>query len=296
MADPAGRIAFGPVSRYTIVAQLLGGIYAIDPDGSDAVRILPCEVERPRFSPDGSRLAFSIVMSDGSFQIATVAVDGSDLHILTSTLGYAEWPDWTPDGSSIIYALAPDPCDMSSECSNVHHSIWQMDSDGSNQRPMWDHDELDYGAEARLSPDGSEIVFDSYDATTDSWALTIRNLATGEERRLTTTNTGDIVHPDWTRDGKSVIYNTNQDGSAGIGQQIEIVPADDPNAPPTYIYGDVKHDAFKPAFSPDGSQIVFGCGLPICLMNADGSNVTVLAEAPDVELNHPAWGVNLPVD
>src|SRR5687767_5565804 len=59
----------------------------------DLVPLLDCEVGRPRFSPDGSRLAFGIAMDDGTLQIATMAADGSDLTILTSTDGYADTPD-----------------------------------------------------------------------------------------------------------------------------------------------------------------------------------------------------------
>jgi len=95
-----------------------------------------------------------------------------------------------------------------------------MDSDGSNKRQIGNPLMLD--AEVRVSPDGSEIVFDRYDPATGVQAFTIRDLASGEERRVTLTSTGDITHPDWSRDGRSIINNTNQDGSAGIGQQIEV--------------------------------------------------------------------------
>ena len=82
-------------------------LHAIDPDGTDMVALLDCEVARPRFSPDGSRIAFAIVMDDQSFQVATMAADGTDLRILTDTPGYAETPDWSPDGSWLIYSYAP---------------------------------------------------------------------------------------------------------------------------------------------------------------------------------------------
>jgi Tol biopolymer transport system component len=290
VADPSGRIVFGSITRYEPFGQVLGTLYAIDPDGTSFSRITSCDIERPRISPDGSRVAFSIVMSDGSWQIATLNMDGTDLRVLTATRGYAQWPDWMPDGRSIVYANAPEPCDAEPDCLNVRYTLWQMDSDGANQRQIGDP--LAFDSEPRISPDGAEIVFDRYDAAADRNAFMIRTIASGAERRVTTTNVTDITHPDWTRDGRSIVYNTNGDGSNGIGQQIELVPADDPVRAPHSLYGDLQHDAFKPAFSPDGSRIVFGCGLPICLMNADGSNVVVLVEAPGVELNHPAWGVN----
>ena len=45
-----------------------------------------------------------------------------------------------------------------------------------------------------------------------------------------------------------------------------------------------------PAYSPDGSSIVFGCDGKVCRMNADGSDVVDLFQAPGVELNHFDWG------
>lgn len=285
--DRSGRIVFGSITRYDVVGQVLGSLYAIDPDGSDLTRILTCEVERPSISPDGRQLAFSIVMSDGSWQIATASIDGTDLRVLTSTRGYAQWPDWMPDGRSIVFGQAVELCDPAVDCANVQHTIWQMDSDGANQRQIGNPQT--YDTEGRLSPDGTQLVFDRYDPRAGN-QFTIRVLETGQERRVTKTNVTDITHPDWTPDGLGIIYNTNGDGTDGIGQQIETVPADDPAAKPTHLYGDIEHDAFKPAFSPDGLRIVFGCGLPLCLMDADGSNVDILVEAAGVELNHPAWG------
>ncbi len=105
VADPAGRIVFGQVA---FVHELLGPIaaplFAMDADGSDLVQILDCEVSWPSISPDGSRLTLSVMMDDGTKQVATSAPDGSDLRILTTTAGYADTPAWAPDGTWLIYA------------------------------------------------------------------------------------------------------------------------------------------------------------------------------------------------
>jgi Tol biopolymer transport system component len=55
--------------------------------------------------------------------------------------------------------------------------------------------------------------------------------------------------------------------------------------------------AFKPQFSPDGKEILFGCFSPItgsndiCVMNADGSSVIDIISTPDLSENYPSWGV-----
>ena len=304
--DPAGRIVFGPQTRMDKIFGEVIALYAIDPDGSDLVRLLDCEVMRPRFSRDGTRLAFGIAMDDGSIQVATMAVDGTDLRILTSTAGYAEQPDWSPDGSWIIYAHAPMHC-PDPDCAipgGYHESLWRMDADGSDQRPIDGPSRLDDVAglptisqdiEPRFSPDGTEVVFSRADGPDYQYTPMIRDLATGAERAATGNLRGEM-HPDWSPDGEWIIYNTSHpaDGTGPFGQ-IERVPSDDPTAEPVVLYpaAGSSRIGFKPAYSPDGSTIAFSCEVRLCTMDADGSNVQVLVTVQygDGFLNHAAWGV-----
>ena len=293
--DPAGRIVFGELTRVDDVLGQLVRLFAIDPDGSDLVQLLDCETARPRISPDGTRIAFAIAMDDGHDRVATMAIDGSDLRILT-TSGYSEYPDWSPDGSWLIYAHSDQECSNSDclQAQGVRESLWRMNADGSNQRRIGPADVVDQ--EPRLSPDGSQVVFSRSDPPAFQTAtIMIRDLATGEERVATSHGRGE-EHPDWSPDGKWIIYNTFDSASHPyLFQQIERVPSDDATATPVVLYpGDATHDGWKATYSPDGSSIAFDCNEALCRMDADGSNVQVLVTAPGDELrelNHVAWGV-----
>ena len=277
--DPRGRIVFGQSARSDRIGQIVAPLFAIDPDGSDLVQLLDCEVERPRFSRDGSRLAFALVMTDGSHQIATSAADGSDLRVLTTMQPFSEeektgTPDWSPDGTRLVYAN--------------NHTIWRMDADGSNAQLLGDPTAFDW--EPRFSPDGSQIVFlrgDFVKGVSEPW---IRDLASGQERRVFATNTRELEHPDWSPDGRWIIYNQLIDLTGEHAEQVERMPSNDPTATPDVLVPASAHFSYKPAYSPDGSSIVFGCNDRLCVANADGSNVTVLVEVPDVNFNHFAWG------
>jgi Tol biopolymer transport system component len=185
-----------------------------------------------------------------------------------------------------VYAYSPNPCNIPTcvEDEGFRQTIWRMDPDGSDQRLLGAPDA--YDSEVRLSPDGRDVVFDRFDESKQLNMFMIRDLASGAERRVTTTNDGDIEHPDWTRDGRSIVYNTNNHDL----ELIQTVPATDPAAKPRTLYGDDSHTGYKPAYSPDGARIVFGCDGNLCLMNADGSNVVTLVGPVGFELNHFAWG------
>lgn len=84
-------------------------------DGSDARAVTnPTTVipeEQPRFSPDGTKIAFSgsVPGLEYNQRIYTIGTDGSGLTELTHGLteAGAEWafePEWTPDGAKIVYA------------------------------------------------------------------------------------------------------------------------------------------------------------------------------------------------
>jgi dipeptidyl aminopeptidase/acylaminoacyl peptidase len=302
--DPTGRIVFGRITRVDEIREQIVSLYAIDPDGSDLVQLLDCDVARPRFSPDGSRLAFGIAMDDGSMQIATMAADGGDLRIITATPGYADTPDWSPDGSWLVYSHSPVACvspswDVCTQHEGMHPSLWRIDADGSDPAPLGDQDAFDW--EPRLSPDGRQVVFTRVDVFDGDWyTLMIRDLASGEER-VVTSNEREPEHPDWGPDGRWIIYNTlHPAGSGASMEQLERVPVDDPTAEPEVLHGS---PAIKAAYSPDGARIVFGCGGPLCTMGADGSDVDVLVDTahmddfygvPYDELNHFDWGPGQP--
>ena len=98
-------------------------------------------------------------------------------------------------------------------------------------------------------------------------------------------------HPEWSPDGAWIIYNTYDESKPGsVLEQIERLPSDDASAVPVVLYpGDSAHLGFKPTYAPDGSSIAFICQLNLCRMDADGSNVRVIARG--AELNHVAWGI-----
>jgi Tol biopolymer transport system component len=287
--DPAGRVVFGAFDHDDpILGQVVTPLLAIDPDGSDVTLVTGCQVARPRISHDGKRLAFAIAMDDGTWQVATSAIDGSDLRILTSTAGLAEMPDWGPDDSWLSFSLYRcEPWPTCLDPGPTHTVVWRMNADGSDPRPIGDPAGFD--REPRLSPDGREVVFDRGildPADPVGVVLMIRDLDTGEERRVFADDVGP-EHLDWSPDGKWIIYNSH-----GWPEAIGRMPADDPDATPEVLYGDADHNGIKPAYSPDGSRIVFGCDGSVCLMDADGSNVGTLVQFQGgIPFNHFAWGV-----
>ena len=213
-AGPAGRIAFGRVTRYDDFYGAVTALYAIDPDGSHLAQLTDGESAFPAWSPDGSRLAFTLRQPDGSWQIARVAADGTDRRTLTSGPGVSEVPSWSPDGTWIAYDYAPSlPVDDS-----FHTVLYRMDADGSHQQLLGDPATFD--VEPRISPDGSQVLFErlTFPGGNEHNALMVRDLKSGAERTIAAA--GDAVeHGNWSPDGKWIVYDV---GSA----MTDTVPKD----------------------------------------------------------------------
>jgi len=109
----ATRLAFlRTLSTSRPTAQ--SAVFVIGTDGRGLHRVTPFSLNAtlPRWSPDGTRLLFS---SNGdnftdqlSANVYTVRPDGTDLTQLTheSDGNHSFTPDWSPDGTKIVYAHA----------------------------------------------------------------------------------------------------------------------------------------------------------------------------------------------
>ena len=104
------------------------------------------------------------------------------------------------------------------------------------------------------------------------------------EIRELVTHAAPLWAPRFSPDGRELAFSRME--ADGLWH-IWTVPAEG-GAPRQVTAGKVPE--IYASYSPDGSSIVFGCDGKVCRMNADGSDVVELFQAPGVELNHFDWG------
>jgi Tol biopolymer transport system component len=212
------------------------------------------------------------------------------LQVLTSGPGVLEIPSWSHDGSWLAF----DGSDVPLDDPNFWVTLRRIAVDGSGLELLGDPNTFD--TEPRISPDGTEVVFVRYRPEAD-WAseMVVRDLASGEERIVVPSGV-PAEHPEWAPDGSSLVFNAAD--WAPDARTIYTLDLNTPEAAPTVLLDPATGwGGVKPVYSPDGSRIVFVC-VPtdresddLCVMDADGSNVTPLVDAPDLSENHPTWGV-----
>ncbi|MFF0246448.1 amidohydrolase family protein [Streptosporangium sandarakinum] len=180
-------------------------------------------------SPDGRMLALDML---GVLWVCSAS--GGTARRLTSDLYDIAQPDWSPDGSTIVFQSYRDGV----------FNLWTIRPDGSAITRLttgpFDH------REPRYSPDGRTIVYSS-DAG-GSYGIHLLDVATGATRALTDTS-AEEYEPAWSPDGTKVAFVVSDsridvvDVATGARSTAVTVPA-----------GQVIH---QPSWMPNGRDIAY---------------------------------------
>ena len=163
----------------------------------------------PAFSPDGTRVVFSVA-AEGQQNLFTVnRKDGKDRRQLTKLTRINNWPNFSPDGKRIVFGSTRDG----------NFELYSMQSDGTDVVRLTHNRFQD--VRPKFSPDGNHIAFVS---TRDGNHEVYVMKADGSEVRRVTKHKERDDYPEWHPDGNHLVVVCERNGS----HDLYLVPLSDP--------------------------------------------------------------------
>ncbi|MFB0519733.1 MAG: DPP IV N-terminal domain-containing protein, partial [Acidobacteriota bacterium] len=226
----------------------------------------------PRFSPDGTKVAFvssappepvyEVPVGLTGTKLAFIHFKGfpSDVGVISTSGGRPIWvarseeselaPEWSPDSRMLAVERRTEDC--------KHREIWVRDLVGGNERLVyqestdkwiletgrWLNDRWDEGL--FWSPDNSAIGFIS---DRDGWVHLYKVTPDGQKLSQLTSGEYEISIPAWSPDGSQIAFTSNQ-GSL-IERNIWVVPASGGQA---QKMTSMRGTNMYPLWSPDGES------------------------------------------
>jgi Tol biopolymer transport system component len=199
----------------TLIFDMMGDLYEMPVVGGKAKRLTHGQAfdVQPRFSPDGSQIAFASDRAGGD-NLWVMDVDGENpRQISKENFRLVNGPAWTPDGQYLLGRKH-----FSSTRSLGAGEVWMYHISGGSglQLTKRKNDQQDQGNEIALSPDGRYVYFSEdmsggstfqYNKDPNGQIYTVRRLdrETGKVRNLIT-GAGGSVRPVPSPDGKHIAF------------------------------------------------------------------------------------------
>jgi Tol biopolymer transport system component len=282
------------VTAATWLGPLDGGRAVVERDTAPQ----KCDATLQDVRPDGTDprdLGLTVLEEDPT---ASTNTDPAKDPLFQPSAGYDPWTErqaYSPDGRRIAVTRFED-----SDAGRIER-IWTVDADGSHPAPLPldGRGPTDWDTDPTFSPDGTLLAFTrtSPGGVGGPGRILVAKVATGEITAEIVPPAGQLqgqdAQPAWSPDGTALAFTRNAEvDGAGGAKHVWTVPLDDL---------DDQHDLSarncpdgcgviddSPAWSPDGSGIVFNrkmCGCAgdqrngLVLMSAGGGDCTVLLPA-----------------
>jgi TolB protein len=286
-----GRIAFqANVGRFPQV-------FTIEPNGSGLRRVthVPSKdpgAENPAWSPDGATIAFDAAAGKG-VNIFTVSPGTHPAQLPLGVGAFNGDPAYSRDGTEMSFDQDTGPA------APRVHGIFIANADGTDARRVTTgiRSTKAYDTESQWSPDGKRLAFTRVKNGKQAAVFVVTVDGTGL-RRLTPWSL-DAASPDWSPDGREILFNTYYDYHPGTFSNVySIRPDGSHRTLLTHARPGVQ--SFRPAWSPDGTRIVFTRFTPIgkrsgrsdlFTMTPDGGRLRQVTNMPPRSFpTNPDWG------
>ncbi len=266
--DFSGRIAY--VVEIGTGKNKISRLKVMDADGENAKTITEVNgsIFAPAWSPDGSKIAYS-VLRDKSYQTIYVQnVSGGGATSVTPYAGTSISPSFSPDGSKILF-------------SGSHEGsadIYEIDASGGNLQKIidWSSDE----SQPSYAPDGKSFVFVSNKAKFNTPEIYRYEFGSGRISKVS--DSGYATSPKFNNDGSQIGF---LDGSsAAIMDNTGKIIAD---------LGKAGLDEGV-SFSPNGKRIVYATrqnGKSILVIKSLNGGAS-FGTAGEGIIRSPVWSAN----
>ena len=302
----------GPIAfrRYLDTDRTTSAIFTVRPDGTGEQQLTSpdagTEDSQPDWSPDGRLIAFERCVPDSVCAVYTVRPDGTQLTRLTAPCS-ATQPDiettcaeefgiaFMPDGRHVVFTRATGRVD--DEGFIEHSDLVISDLTERHTRTVVSSPPFSGDiSQVVAAPSGKQLAFQrrnsSLSEPAGGTALFVVNVNGRHLHRITpfALDAGD--HPDWSPDGRWILFRSNESGGFLDSQFYVIRPNGTHMRQVTHFSADTL--LLSASFSPDGNRIVYAQtgdgGLPdIFTMNTVGTDQRQLTRTVLWD-SAPDWG------
>jgi WD40 repeat protein len=178
------------------VVAAAGGTAQMVPTPSDLLIGSTIGIGTESISPDGTKIAFEAI-NDGNSDVYVVGVDGSGLVRLTEDPATDQYPQWSPDGSTIVYDNGGSNESTDPQFSKTGE-IFSVPADGTGSPTQLTHDHTS-DANPSYSSDGRRIAYAHGGAI---WTMT----SAGTHAHAIADGRAVGFTPRWSPDDTTIVY------------------------------------------------------------------------------------------